>query len=221
MKLLIALAALALVGCNATMPSSQSNIRITTEDDPSRKCFAALGSKSELQVLVPKLGSVVSASGVTLEHLARQDKATEEEKAAIRLWADERNKCIDAGRQFRHMYQPAMYNGLPENSNEEFIVALAKLYSGEWTYGQFSSHRKQLSVKYESLWSAARQQEGRENQAAENRRAAERAQAAADFTNAMILLQAAQPRPAPAPIIQPQISCTSQNLSGTVYTNCR
>lgn len=216
--LLIAMAALA--GCNATMPTSQSNIRVTTDDDPSRKCFTALDSKPELQVLRPKLGSIVAASGVTLEHLARQDKATDEDKAAIKVWADERNKCIDAGKQFRQMYQPAMYNGLPETSNEEFIIALSKLYSGEWNYGQFSSHRKQLSVKYANLWENARQQEGQAQTAERNRRAAEQAQASADFANAMMLMQAAQPRPV-APLIAPSVSCSSRNVNGTVYTDCR
>lgn len=219
-KLLVVAAAIALAGCNATMPTAQSNVRFTTDDDPSRICFAALANKPELQVLQPKLGSIAAASGVTLEHMARQDKATDDDKAAIKMWADERNKCIDSGKQFRQMYQPTMYNGLPESSNAEFIIALSKLYSGEWTYGQFSTHRKQLSVKYDGLWQAARQQEGQANQAAQSRRAAEQAQASADFANAMLLMQAAQPRP-PAPILTPSISCSSRTAGGTVYTECR
>ena len=219
-KLLVIAAAVVLGGCNATMPTAQSNIRITTDDDPSRKCFAALANKPELQVLQPKVGSIAAAAGVGLEHMARQDKATDDDKAAIKVWADERNKCIESGKQFRQMYQPVMYNGLPESSNAEFIIAMSKLYSGEWTYGQFSSHRKQLSVKYDGLWQAARQQEGQANQASQSRRAAEQAQANADFANAMLLMQAAQPRPS-APILAPSISCSSRAAGGTVFTDCR
>lgn len=215
------IASLALAGCNATMPASQSNIQISTADDPTRKCFAALDDAPDLQMLLPKVGSVSTVAAVTIDHMARPDKATEDDKTAIKLWAAARNKCIDVGKQFRQMYQPAMYNGLPESANEEFVIAMARLYSGEWTYGQFSTHRKQLAVKYDGLWNNARQQEGQARAAAQQQRAAEQAQMNADFTNAMMLMQAAQPRPVAPQLMNPAISCSSRNVGGTVYTDCR
>jgi hypothetical protein len=219
MKPLIALVVLALVGCEATMPQQPAK---TTADDPSRKCFASLGDDPQLAVLHSKVGKPNDITSTTLDMLSSKERVAEgPEKKAVQYWAFTRNACVDAGKRFREIYQPVMYTGLVESQNEAFVVLLSKLYSGEYTYGEFNVARKQIAAKFADAYRAAQVQEQQAIRSNQQARAAQQAQESADFTNAMILLQAAQPRPAPAPIIQPSISCTSQNLSGTVYTNCR
>lgn len=218
-RILLLSAFLALVGCEATMPQQPAK---TTADDPSRKCLNSLGDDPQLAVLHSKVGRPNDITSTTLDMLSSKERVADgAEKKAVQYWAMTRNACIEAGKRFREIYQPVMYSGLVESQNEAFVILLSKLYSGEYTYGEFNVARKQVAAKFADAYRTAQVQEQQAIRSNQQARAAQQAQESADFTNAMILLQAAQPRPAPAPIIQPQISCTSQNLSGTVYTNCR
>lgn len=220
MKSILLLAAfLALVGCEATMPQQPTK---TTADDPSRKCLNSLGDDPQLAVLHSKVGKPNEITSTTLEMLSNKDRVADgAEKKAVQYWAFTRNACIEAGKRFREIYQPVMYTGLVESQNEAFVVLLSKLYSGEYTYGEFNVARKQVAAKFSDAYRAAQVQEQQSIRSNQQARAAQQAQASADFTNAMMLLQAAQPRPAPAPILTPSISCSSRNVGGTVYTDCR
>jgi hypothetical protein len=219
MKLLLALAVFVLVGCEATMPQQPAK---TTADDPSRKCFNSLGDDPQLAVLHSKVGKPNEITSTTLEMLSNKERAAEgAEKKAVQYWAFTRNACVEAGKRFREIYQPVMYTGLVESQNEAFVVLLSKLYSGEYTYGEFNVARKQVAARFADAYRVAQVQEQQSIRSNQQARAAQQAQASADFTNAMMLLQAAQPRPAPAPILPPSISCSSRNVGGTVYTDCR
>lgn len=213
------LLAAALVGCNGTMPQQPTK---TTADDPSRKCLNSLGDDPQLVVLHSKVGKPNDITSATLEMLASKERVVDgPEKTAVQHWAFTRNACIEAGKRFREIYQPVMYNGLVESQNEAFVILLSKLYSGEYSYGEFNVARKQVAAKFAESYRTAQVQEQQAMRSAQQSQAAQQAQASADFTNAMILLQASQPRPAPAPRLQPSLSCASRNVGGTVYTDCR
>lgn len=50
---------------------------------------------------------------------------------------------------------------------------------------------------------------------------AQREQSNRDIANGLLLLQMARPQPTPNPLMAPPISCSSRNVGGTVYTDCR
>ncbi|MCL5742251.1 MAG: hypothetical protein M1430_15720 [Betaproteobacteria bacterium] len=216
-KAFFVFAAAILVGCQATAPQQPKKSSL---DDPSRNCFDAMGYNTQLRTIDAKVGGVSDIKKATIEHLSRTDTATNEDKALISLWASERNRCTEAGAEFRKTHQPLMYAGLVESQNEEFIVLLSKLYSGSITYGQFNTMRKELSVKNNERWRQALVSEKQAQSAQQQVRAAERAQNAAEFNNAMLLMQAARPAPMPFPSPNFGTSCQSRVSGGTLYTNC-
>lgn len=205
-----------LVGCQATAPKQQQK---TAADDPSRPCFEAIGYSTQLRPLEEKIGGLNSINGLTLEHLTRTDTATAADKPILSLWSSERNRCVAAGDAFRRQYQPAMYAGIIESQNEEFTILLSKLYSGSITYGQFNTARKELAAKTAERYRQAQISEKQSQAAQQQAIAAERARSAAEFNNAMMMLQAARPRPMPQQNFSTH--CESRNVSGTIYTNCR
>lgn len=205
-----------LAGCQATAPQQPQK---TAADDPTMHCFAALGHHTQLRPLEVKVGGVADIKKVTLEHLSRSDTATTEDKPALSLWASERNRCVEKGAEFRKANQPFMYSGLVDSQNEEFVILLSKLYSGAITYGQFNTLRKELAAKNNERWRQALLSEKQAQSAQQQTRAAERAQSAAEFSNAMMLMQAAQPKPMPMQNFSTH--CESRNMGGAIHTNCR
>lgn len=211
---LIAVATLA--GCQATAPQQPKQ---TAADDPSSSCFVAIGYNTQLRVIEPKIGALNNIKTLTLEQLARSDTATPEDKPLLSLWASERNRCVEAGVEFRRQHQPSMYVGIIERQNEEFTILLSKLYAGQITYGQFNTQRKELAVQSAERWAKARTSEQQTHAANQQALTADRARSAAEFSNALMLMQAAQPRPTQAPPFSAH--CQSRNVSGTIYTNCQ
>jgi hypothetical protein len=215
-KFALVAACLLFVGCNATLPQQPAK---TTADDPSRKCYTSLGDDPHLKVLHAKVGRPNDPSTTTLAMLASTERATSaEEKKAIQYWASIRSVCLDAGKRFREIHQPPMYAGLVESQNEQFVILLSKLYSGAWSYGEFNTKRKELAQANQDKWRNAHTQETQANRAAQEAKAAQQARADAELSNALLLLQLSQPRPAP---VAPPVSCQSRNVGGTVYTDCR
>lgn len=208
--LYLAPVALALTACQATAPQQK-----TAADDPSNVCFQTIEHNPSVQILKPHLGSIANSDAATLEMRASTAVPNEEEKAALRSWADLRKTCLDVGRDFRNQYAPLWYVALIDETQARFIINLSKLYAGQVTFGQFVNERTAIAADTRAKQAAARANDQRANQQAA---AARQAQSAAELNNALILLQQSQPRPAP---IAPQVSCQSRNVGGTVYTDCR
>lgn len=207
-----------LAGCNATM--QQPAQRKTSADDPSRICFNSLGDDAQLIVLHPKVGKPHDMHSATLPMLASTEKvSTEEERKAIQYWAQVRNTCVEAGARFREIHAPAGFSDMVVSQNSQFVVLLSKLYSGSITYGEFNTQRRELAAKTSEVANRLREQERNANAVAQQARVAEQARQNVELNNALMLLQASQPRP--MPIQNNNLSCTSQNLNGTVHTNCR
>lgn len=203
-------AALALVACQATAPQQK-----TAADDPSNPCFQSIEHNPSVQILKPHLGSMTKADAATLDMRASALKPTEEEKAALRSWAELRQTCLDVGKQFRAQYAPAWYTSIIDESQSRFIINLSKLYAGQSTYGQFVNDRAALAADTRARQSAANENARRSEQQSA---AARQAQSSAELSNALMLMQLSQPRPAP---MMPPMSCASRNVGGTVYTDCR
>lgn len=81
---------------------------------------------------------------------------------------------------------------------------------------------RKMAAEAEYQRRAALRADFERQQAAEARRqqAENERQAAQDITNGLLLMQAARPRPA-APILTPQVYCSTQVLGGIAHTNCR
>ncbi len=208
MRRLAFAAVLALTGCNAT--TNQAAIT-----DPSTACFAGLASDTRFQPLIPHIGAIDKADQASIDMLTSKAMPTEPERVALKVWAVARNTCMDMGAETRKVHQPPHFQGLMESYNTALVLGIARLYAGEINYGQFVTERQRLASEASRAWAVARTNFNAERRQAQ---AAQQAQAAADMTNAMILLQASQPRPAP---MAPPVSCASRNVGGTVYTDCR
>lgn len=144
MKLVTALLALtvALPGCVQTMPNVQ---RMTAEHDPSRSCFQGQEIDPRFEALKPRLGAIARADRATIEMLASNDKATNDEKAVLSLWAKSRQECAEMGRLYRERNAPPGWQTAFDAQQNTIIQAIASLYSGNITYGQFVAERQRIA----------------------------------------------------------------------------
>lgn len=159
----------ALSGCE-TMPQQQP--RPTSADDPSRACFLELMRDPRLQVLLPKVGTIDSPDGATIEMMASTARPTEEEKAALSVWGAGRKSCADMGRSFRAQYAPPGWAENYDRSQSASIQNIAALYGGSIGYGQFIIERQRIatagrarSAEINRLDNQARQQEAQQDAA--------------------------------------------------------
>lgn len=208
MKTISILAVCLLAGCVATMP--QQSARPTSRDDPSNSCFVGLESDARLQILISKIGAIGKPDRASIEMMASKDFPTEAEKVALSTWGLERRRCSDLGSNFRATYAPPGWTEIHNWQQSSVLQAIAGLYGGSLTYGQFIAERERIaqeSIKQfkesNSRNMAARAQQAQQNQ--------ERTAAAIQ------MLMLAQPRPAP---MTPSIECTSRVFGNIVRTNC-
>lgn len=136
-------ACIILAGCVATMP--QQAARPTAADDPSNKCFQALGSDQRFAPLTPHLGDISKVDQASIEMLASTAKPTEQEKKALSVWGVARQTCADMGRSFRAEYAPPGWATAFDAQQNALIRTIASLYAGNITYGQFIAERQRLA----------------------------------------------------------------------------
>ncbi|MDX4957261.1 hypothetical protein [Delftia acidovorans] len=210
MKILLATAAVAMLAGCQTFP--QANMA----EDPSRSCMQSIPDKPEMQVLKPRIGSFMDPNAVPLELRTSQDRPTPEERQAISKWAQLRQQCMQAGEAFRATGANPTLTYLLNEQNSEFVSLLAKLYSGEFNYGQFAEARIALARASKAKAMEADRQLKNDAVARQQAEAAQQMQ----LNNSLLLLQAAQPKPQPIAPLRPQVNCTSRNVMGTVQTNC-
>lgn len=195
MKIIAILAAcLVLAGCVATAPTQQAK-RPTSADDPSTKCFIALDTDQRFASLIPYLGSISRTDRATIEQMINTAKPTEDERKILSAWSVARQTCASLGTAFRAAYAPPGWVATTEAGQSQIMLALAKLYSGEYSYGQFVTERKQIGITttaklsdISTADSAARTQQARQEAAQ------------ADQALQMFLLQQQQIRQANRPI---------------------
>jgi len=129
-----------------TQQSTVKEVEDTTRYKPLNtvaQCYRKIPLSPELGLIKKKV-SLEGASGITFAHLADTSKPTPDEKKAIFAWAEMNEHCYNL-----HNVESDYFYKSPDNQyNSDFFDALnlliAKLYSGELTYGEFSKQRKAL-----------------------------------------------------------------------------
>lgn len=153
--------------------------------DPSAACIQQLGGDERLQSLFKKAPLDIS-KGQSLEVLANQSKATPKEKTALSVLVSELDRCTDLGADWRKQNYPASINGYGNTYQSFLRSAMAELYAGKLTFGDFAKARdkaltellNKVSIEVQQIQAQRagekRQQEQEANVAEEQRRAAVR-----------------------------------------------
>lgn len=142
MKALAVLAVALLSGCVATMP--QQAARPTSASDPSNNCLTSMQSDERIQILAQKIN--LSGPNSSIEMMASKDVPTEEEKKALSTWALARQACVDLGRDYRARYGAPGWANVIEWQQSAVLEAIAGLYGGSLTYGQFNVERTRVAT---------------------------------------------------------------------------
>lgn len=211
MRLAVLAATALLSACNATMPQQQA--RPTAADDPSGMCFRAIPDNPGVAVLKGKI-PLDDPRKATIEMLSSTDRPTDEERRALSLWAERRAACTDSGRSFRAKYAPPGWSMAMEEGQMAATQAIASLYSGATTFGQFNAERSRIALQTQAKLEAASR--NAQQAAAQDRRAAEQA-AAVHQMQTLQILQAMQPPPLP---VAPMVNCTSIRTGIATNTSC-
>lgn len=217
MKPLLILVSAILAGC--TTGAGQAQGRPTAAADPSYACYDAREDTPSLSILKPKVGKLFSGADPTIEMRANQSKATLEEKQALSEWGQARQQCAEMGRSFRATYAPPGWAAAFDESQSLILQAIAGLYGGKISYGEFVAERERIGNAAVSKMQEANQRD------IESRR--QQVQQAQDRTNAALrtLSQALPPPQPPAPVYQlPRnqgFDCTTTKDGERVNTSCR
>jgi len=114
--------------------------------NPSTECFNNLESIPELQVLKGKV-ALAGISGQTLEMLANDKKPTPSEKGALAKWDSLRQPCIKLNSEWNESRLAPNVTVIIDKVASQVKEALADLYSGKISYGQFAKLRQSNSDK--------------------------------------------------------------------------
>lgn len=114
--------------------------------NPSNECFNNLESSPELQVLKGKV-ALGGVGGQTLEMLANDRKPTASEKIALAKWDSLRQPCIKMNAEWNESRLAPNVTVIIDKVASQFKEALADLYSGKISYGQFAKIRQSNSDK--------------------------------------------------------------------------
>jgi flagellar biosynthesis GTPase FlhF len=118
--------------------------------------------------------------------LANQSKATAKEKTALSILVSELDRCTELGADWRKQNYPASINGYGNTYQSFLRSAMAELYAGKLTFGDFAKARdreltellNKVSQEVQQIQAQRagekRQQEQAANAAEEQRRAAVR-----------------------------------------------
>ncbi len=217
MKLLLILIGAFLIGCASGTGQAQG--RPTAAGDPSYACYDARENTPSLSILKPKVGRLFSGADPTIEMRANQTKPTLEEKQALSEWGQARQQCAEMGRSYRASYAPPGWAAAFDESQSLILQAIANLYGGSITYGQFIAERERIGNA-----AGSKMQEADQLDITSRRQQVQQAQ---DRANAALrtLSQALPPPQPPAPVYQlPRnqgFDCTTTKDGERVNTSCR
>ena len=189
--------------------------------DPGRECFDALDSNPDLQILKGKvvLGSLSSQS---IEMLANDKKSTPAEKLALAKWDSLREPCNRISQDWRQSHYAPNVNAIMDKMFSDFKAALADLYAGKISYGQFAKIRQANGDKAKA--EAANINQQNQSQNAQNQLQQQQLNQQAQQANAQNQIQ----RQALAnqfinnnKLIQTPFVPITPNLQAPTNTNCR
>lgn len=137
-----------LVGCICSVAKAQ---------DPSAACYQQLGGDERFQLLFKKAPLDIS-KGQSLEVMANQSKATSKEKAALSILVSEIDKCTEIGAEWRNQNYPPSINAYSSSYQSFLRSALADLYAGKVTFGDFAKIRDKEFTELRNKIAFERQQ---------------------------------------------------------------
>lgn len=204
MRLFTTVAALTLAGCNATLPPAP-------QTDPTPACLRGLQTEARFSTIADKV--FIGNSPPSASLLANTSKPTSEESTVISRYVVARATCLDMGRGVRSgQWAPDAVAEL-NASMQAVELELNKLAAGQVTYAQSAETRFKIGTDTIRQLTALEQ---RHRSAVD----AQRNAANAGLAQGLMMMNSAQPKPVP---MQPPASftCTSRNVGGTIYTDCR
>jgi hypothetical protein len=198
---------------------AQQQNRPTSQSDPTNSCLAQSENSPALAILKPKVGKLFGRADPTIEMRANRDKPTDEEKQALSAWGKVRQQCLEMGRAYRAQYAPPGWVAAVEDGQSQLWQAIASLYVGDITFGQFVAERDRIGIAAV----AGMEQADRADMATRAQQAQQRAKDAQQSearANAAIQMLLQPPPQAVRPMQTPSVNCTSRAVGNTVQTNC-
>jgi hypothetical protein len=142
--------------------------------DFSQACWEAIPNAEKLQVLASKVS--LGTAAPTLQMQALETKPDDADKAAIVSWAQSRQECFQASEQWaRQVHMPPGLWSVREGAIGEADAAIAALYRGELTFGQFNVKREEMTRRNRQRYASAvedYERQARQDQAARQQAAA-------------------------------------------------
>lgn len=202
-----------LAGCATPKPAGPSGAELLAAD-PSQACLASNIEQQRQGVLGQKLSFIGQP---TLEMLADKTKANEQEKKAISAFSAERQRCIELGSAYRRANLPMPVTLALEEGGSSSTALLAKLYAGDFTFGEYNAARAANSANIQARLVEYDRQANQAQAQASADDAARRQAAANAFLATQQAIQAQQ-QVSPAPtyqIVQPP------TIRTPTTTNCQ
>lgn len=113
---------------------------------PTNSCVSQLGEDARFQSVFKKAPLDIS-KGQPLEVLGNQSKVTSNDKAALEIFVTELDRCWALGADWRKQNYPASINSY-SNSHQSFLrLAIADLYAGKLTFGDFAKARDKAQTE--------------------------------------------------------------------------
>lgn len=196
-------------GCASRPPERP---RLTAADDPSGKCFTGLQSDERFARLYEKTPRTIEQ--MTLPMTTDASRASDDEKRALSVYVVARQTCQELGEQFRRAYAPAGWAEETSRFQGRYLDAVADLYSGASTWGEFNRRRRDLSGE-------ARAKLSELSRSDQQTRAQQASAAKQEAISNYLLFRSLQPPPVQLPQPSPTLNCTTQYIGATAYTSCR
>ena len=108
--------------------------------DPSAACIQQLSGDERFQLLFKKAPLDIT-KGQPIEVLANQSKATPKDKAALSILVPKLDRCTVLGADWRKQNYPASINGYVSTYQSFLRSAMAEVYAGKMTFGDFAKVR--------------------------------------------------------------------------------
>ena len=105
-----------------------------------------LFSDPRLDPIRGKVPLLLRAGAVTPSLLSNEDRPTQEEKRAIKVWESVRERAQQYQLEQRGPPSPQLVR-----TRQLVTMAIVQLYEGELTYGQFAGRIQQLDTQYQAV----------------------------------------------------------------------
>lgn len=117
----------------------------TTTTSSTNSCFTDILKNPQVQLISHKV-ALANVTDQTFDMLTNKDKATEDEKVAIKEWSRLIDDCRKKeSKQYSFQTMPPTLYALYRSGQTAMDNSRVMLYNGEITYGQFAQIRKNVA----------------------------------------------------------------------------